>query len=311
MSTFFICGATGTQGGAVVRALLNTTPKPTIHALARDPTSPKAQALAELGVKLTKGDFNDVEALRSSIKGSSAIFMNFMPDFTDWDANLRQAKNIMAIGKEEGAKHVVYSSGVGVSNFHDDKSLDHEGPLGKVMGSKWDIEQATKESGLSWTILRPCNFYANYINPFAARQVLGLAETGTWTTAMRASDKLCCVDTTTIGTFTASALLHPSAFSGQIITYGDELISVGDIIDKLAQKTGRDLKMVTMSDEEIEQQKGANPFIGGQLLMRKMEDWVDMEESEKWLKDWGVTKTTFDEFLDREIEGVKATYLQG
>lgn len=310
MSTFFICGATGTQGGAVTRALLETTPKPTIHALARDPASAKAQALAELGVKLTSGDFNNVEALRTAIKGTSAIFMNFMPDFTDFDANLRQAKSIMDIGKEEGVKHVIYSSGVGVREFHEDQSIEHESAVGIVMKSKWDIEQAVMKSDLSWTILRPGNFYANYINPFAAMQVIGLAETGSWTTALRASDKLPCVDTATIGTFSSLALLNPGPFSGKDIAYADKLYTIGEIIDTLAEKTGRDLKMVTMSEEDIEQQKSVNPFVGGQLCMRKMVGWIDMEQTERWLEEWDVKRTTFDEFLDREVEGVKATYLK-
>lgn len=308
MSTFFICGATGTQGSAVTRALLETTPKPTIHALARDPASAKAQALTKLGVKLTPGDFNNVEALRTAIKGTSAIFMNFMPDFTDLDANLRQAKSIMDIGKEEGVKHVVYSSGVGINEVHGAPDIDHESMFGKIMKSKWDIEQAVKASGLSWTILGPGNFYANYINPFAAMQLTELAETGLWTTALRASDRLPCVDTTTIGTFTSAALLNPDPFSGKVIPYADELLTIGEIIDKLAKKSGRDLKMVTLSEDEIEQQKIANPFIGGQLTMRKMAGWFDKEQSDGWLKEWNVKKTTFDEFLEREVEGVNATF---
>lgn len=310
MSTFFICGATGLQGGAVTRALLDINPKHTIQALARDPTSAKAQALVELGVRITPGGFDDVEALRTAIKGSYAVFMNFMPDFTDWGANLRQAKNILSIAKEEGVKHIVYSSGVGVDKFHDDNSVDHESPVGQVMASKWDIEQAVKESDLSWTILRPGNFYANYINPFAAMQLNGLAETGVWTTALRASDKLPCIDTTTIGSFTAQALLNPKSFSGQTISYADELYSIGEIVDKLAKKSGRDLKMVTMSEADIDQQKNVNPFIGGQLCMRKMEGWFDGREGEKWLQEWGVEKVTFDEFLDRESDGVKVTFPQ-
>lgn len=311
MSAFFICGATGTQGGAVARALLNTAPKPSIHALARDPSSPKAKALEDLGVKLTPGDFDNSGALRAAISGTSAIFMNFMPDFADWGANLRQANKIIAIAKEAGVKHIVYSSGFGVDEIHDDATFDHDGAVGKVMGSKWDVEQAVKGCGLSWTILRPANFYANYINPFATFQLSGLAETGAWTTALRPTDKLPCVDTITIGTFSAQALLNPTAFRGQIIAYADEVLAIGDIIGKLAEKTGRDLQMRTYSDEEIEAQKSVNPFIGGQLCMRKMEGWFDVADSDKWLKEWVGTKTSFDEFLEREAKAVKETYLKG
>lgn len=301
----FVCGATGTQGGAVARQLL--TAGATVHALARDPSSSKAQALEALGVKLWHGDYDNEAVLKASIAGTQAVFLNFMPDFTDLGSNLRQAQSILRIAKESGATHAVYSSGVGVDRANEYDFFDPNSMLAAILASKVDIERALRDSGLgTYTILRPGNFTANYIDPFARMQVAGLADTGCWTTALKPDVKLPIVDTLTIGTVSAVALLDPKRFDGVTFTYADELLPIGDIISKLAAATGRDLQMVTMSDEEIDAQKVTNPFVGGQLAMRSMSKFIDMDEA----RTWGFAVHTFDEFLEREKEAVKATYLE-
>ncbi|RAK79183.1 NAD(P)-binding protein [Aspergillus fijiensis CBS 313.89] len=75
--TITIIGATGTQGGSVIRALLST-PSPstytTIRAITRDPTSAAAQALAAQGVHLIPADLHDPTSLATAFAGTHAIF---------------------------------------------------------------------------------------------------------------------------------------------------------------------------------------------------------------------------------------------
>ncbi|KAK8140061.1 nitrogen metabolic regulation nmr [Apiospora sp. TS-2023a] len=68
-----IVGATGTQGGSVVRALLDN-PKYTIRAITRNVKSDAAQALAARGVEVVEADLHDVGSLRVAFVGSHAIF---------------------------------------------------------------------------------------------------------------------------------------------------------------------------------------------------------------------------------------------
>lgn len=304
----FVCGATGTQGGAVARHLVNSGA--TVHALARNPSSPNAKALEALdGVRLWPGDYADEAALRSALVGTSAAFLNFSPDFTDMGANLRQAELIMRLGREAGATHFVYSSGVGTNRLDEFEFFDPSSMVGALLHSKVDIERAVANIGPggTYTILRPGNFMANYVNPFAQYQIMGLAETGRWTTAMQPGVELPLVDTLTIGEVSAAALLDPKRFHGVEFTYADEVVSIGDVIAKLATATGRDLQMVPLSDEEIEAQRTTNPFVGGQVLMKSIAKFIDMDE----VKKWGFPTRTFDEFLEREKEAVTATYLKG
>ena len=68
-----VIGATGIQGGSVIRAILKD-PSYTIRALTRNVESSAALALRALGVEVVQGDINDINSLRVAFDGSYAIF---------------------------------------------------------------------------------------------------------------------------------------------------------------------------------------------------------------------------------------------
>lgn len=68
-----VIGATGIQGGSVIRALLDN-PKYSLRAVTRNTKSDAAQALATRGVEVVEADINNVESLRAAFTGSHAIF---------------------------------------------------------------------------------------------------------------------------------------------------------------------------------------------------------------------------------------------
>ncbi|KAK8087774.1 hypothetical protein PG997_002735 [Apiospora hydei] len=68
-----IVGATGIQGGSVVRAFLDD-PNYSIRAVTRDISSDAAQTLEECGIEVVEADINDAESLRAAFAGSYAIF---------------------------------------------------------------------------------------------------------------------------------------------------------------------------------------------------------------------------------------------
>ncbi|KAK8035706.1 hypothetical protein PG991_001779 [Apiospora marii] len=68
-----VVGATGIQGGSVVRALLDD-PKYSVRAITRNVKSDAAQALAARGVEVVEADMNDVSSLKAAFTGSHAIF---------------------------------------------------------------------------------------------------------------------------------------------------------------------------------------------------------------------------------------------
>lgn len=300
----FICGATGTQGGSLARYLCAKNLQ--VHALARNPTSTSAKALDSLGVKLWPGDFDNLEALNSAMEGCTSIFLNLSPDFQDHAAEGRWASNIITAGKNAGVKHIVYSSGFAVSEPQRLKHWDPQSFVAMVLLSKQAIEKQSREAGFQyWTILRPGNFMANYLDPLV-RMYPGLVSEGVWSTALRPDNALPTVDTATVAAFSGAAILDPERFHGKEIEYADELLYVEQIVEKLSKATGRDLRANFLSEEEVEKQKGGNPFIAGQLMARDMAQFVDMEE----VKQWGIPLSNFDVFLEREKKRVDETYLK-
>ncbi|KAI5464044.1 hypothetical protein BGZ63DRAFT_421128 [Mariannaea sp. PMI_226] len=302
VSRVFVCGATGTQGGVLARHLRAKDIE--VHALARDPVSDKAKALESLGVKLWAGDYDDKEALAAATIGCNAIFINMMPSFTDLTAEGRWATNILDAGKAAGAHHVVYSSGFGVSQMDKMKWLDHQGFVAQILRSKLGVEQQVQNSGYAtWTILRPGNFMANYIEPFV-RMYPGLADQGVMTTALLPESVIPMTDTETIGRFSSAAILEPERFNGKFVTYADEPLKIDEILEQLSEAIGRELKVVYLTTEEANAQTATNPFVGGQLAMRDMAQFVDMDQ----VKAWGIPLGNFKDYLKREKEAVDATY---
>ncbi len=146
-----VVGATGQQGGAVARHLLQSGWK--IRALVRDPKKDTAQALAEQGAELVEGDLYDTVSLDNALKGMYGVFsvQNFWLPDVGFDGEIKQGKLIADAAQKAGVQHFVYSS-VGEA---------HRGMGQKHFESKWIIEQYIKELDLSHTILRPAAFMDN------------------------------------------------------------------------------------------------------------------------------------------------------
>ncbi|KAF6805681.1 hypothetical protein CSOJ01_09326 [Colletotrichum sojae] len=301
----FVAGATGTVGGAVAKHLLaSSTP---VVALARDPSSPAAKRLLALGAVLTKGGYDDDSALEEAMSGGiSGVFLNFMPDFVDHEWELRTARRILSAAKRAGATHAIYSSGFTAQAPERLSHWDPESFTAKVLLSKQAIEGAVRSAGFdAWTILRPGNFATNYLLPQVSF-FPDLIASGRWITALKPDTKLPTLDPYDIGAFAAAAYADPGRFGRQEIPISAETLTPGEVMGKLAQFTGKDLRAVHLSDEEVEAQKAGNPFLAGHLAARDMAQFADQENTESW----GVPLTTFDGFLKRERERVMETYKQ-
>lgn len=70
--TILVTGATGTQGGAVVKQLLARGYH--VRALCRDPESPTARALADRGVEVHRGDLDDRASIDAAVAGVHGVF---------------------------------------------------------------------------------------------------------------------------------------------------------------------------------------------------------------------------------------------
>jgi uncharacterized protein YbjT (DUF2867 family) len=105
-----VTGATGQQGGAVIRALLaNYSEDFEITALVRDPE--KAKAKIPAGVEMVKGDLFDLESLKEAFKGAYGVFcVTAFWQLKEGETESTQAKNLAEACKHNNVSHVVWST---------------------------------------------------------------------------------------------------------------------------------------------------------------------------------------------------------
>ncbi|HET7101492.1 MAG TPA: NmrA family NAD(P)-binding protein, partial [Terriglobia bacterium] len=103
-----VTGATGAQGGGVVRHLLKGG-KFKIRCLTRKPESEKASALVQAGTEIVRGDLGNPESLQAAMKGCYGVFgvTNFWEHF---EKEAFHGKNLVDAVKKAGIKHFVFST---------------------------------------------------------------------------------------------------------------------------------------------------------------------------------------------------------
>jgi uncharacterized protein YbjT (DUF2867 family) len=106
-------GATGLQGGAVTRRLLQD--RWPVRALTRKPDGEKARALAQLGAEVVKADTSDPVSLERAFDGVHGVFSVQNHHISGYDGEVQQGKQVAAVAKRVGVSQLVYSgAGPGV-----------------------------------------------------------------------------------------------------------------------------------------------------------------------------------------------------
>ena len=193
-----VAGATGRQGGAVVRHLLPRGWK--VRALTRNSRSAGAQDLTRQGVDVVEGDLDDPTSLQRAARGVYGVYS--VQDFWAVGATreVQQGKNLAEAARQAQVEHFVYSS-VGGAERH--SGIDH-------WESKWVVEQHIRKLGLPATILRPAAFMENY---YIDQVEIGILK-GTLRDPIRPDKPYQTVATDDIGAFAALAFERPNEFCG-------------------------------------------------------------------------------------------------
>lgn len=107
-----VAGATGAQGGGVVRAILNDpnggfTPR----AITRDPDSDKAKALADAGAEVVQADLHDEASVRRAFEGAYAAYcVTFFWAHFSAEKEFEEAKNLAKAARDSKLHHVIWST---------------------------------------------------------------------------------------------------------------------------------------------------------------------------------------------------------
>ncbi|MGR9244142.1 NmrA/HSCARG family protein (plasmid) [Rhizobium leguminosarum] len=139
--TILVTGATGNIGGQVIQHLVDRGAD--VRALVRDPSKASFPA----GVAVVKGDFLDVDALRTAFDGVSTLFLlnAVAPD------EFTQALIALNVARSAGTERIVY-----LSVIHPDVYVNVPHFAGK-----FGVERMIEQMGMNATILRPAYFIQN------------------------------------------------------------------------------------------------------------------------------------------------------
>jgi uncharacterized protein YbjT (DUF2867 family) len=107
-----VVGATGAQGGGLVRAILaDPNSGFAVRALTRNVNSTKARELAGLGAEVVAADTDDVASLKRAFTGAYGVYCmtNFWEHFSP-EKEQAQAYAMAAAAKHTGVQHVIWST---------------------------------------------------------------------------------------------------------------------------------------------------------------------------------------------------------
>lgn len=107
-----VVGATGAQGGGLMRAILGDPNGGfAARALTRNASGEKAAELAKRGAEVVTANVDDVESVKKAFAGAYGAFCvtNFWERFSP-EKELVQASNLAHAAKETGLRHVIWST---------------------------------------------------------------------------------------------------------------------------------------------------------------------------------------------------------
>ena len=107
-----VAGATGAQGGGLVRAILADPGGGFgVRAITRDPKSPAAAALAAQGAEVVAADIGDEAALTEALRGvHGAYFVTFFWAHFSPEREKAEVAAMAAAAKATGVKHAIWST---------------------------------------------------------------------------------------------------------------------------------------------------------------------------------------------------------
>lgn len=236
--TILVTGATGHQGGAVIRHLrARSFP---VRALTRHPDKPQARTLVGQGTELVRADLNDPDSLTRALDGVYGVFSVQTPAEHGAAVEIRQGINLADAAKRSRISHFVYSS---VGSADQNTGIPH-------FDSKTRVEDHIRGTGLKFTIFRPVFFMENLLGMKAR------IEQGTLAMPLSPDTRLQMIAVDDIGGLVAMAFEHPGHWQGRILDIAGDEVSMTELAAGLGRIVGREIHYEQVPWEQFEQAAG-------------------------------------------------------
>jgi uncharacterized protein YbjT (DUF2867 family) len=273
-----VVGATGRLGGEICRRLV-AAGKPT-RALVRSTSDPgKVQALRELGVEVVEGDVRDRASLDAACAGATAAIStvssmpaSYQPGENDIETiDVKGIKALIDAAAGAGVDHLVYTSFSG--------QIDLDFPL---RNAKRAVETCLKESGLTYTVLRPSYFMESWLSP-----AVGFDAPNTKATIYGTGEEpISWISSQDVAKFAVASLDNPAARNAVLELGGPEALTPNQVVGIFERASGKTFEVQYVpADALAAQQQGATDPMQQSFvaLMRcyAQGDPIDMAETLK------------------------------
>jgi len=254
---FVVCGATGSQGGSVINALLEN-PSFNLRALTRDPSKPRARALVEKGVEVVRCNMHDRAEVQRAFEGAWGVFAvtNFWdPEVYEKDPGLEEktGKMLADVAKEKGVQRYIWSS------LDDPAEISH-GKFKNILhfSGKYKVEKHIRALGLNATFV----YLGFYMSNF--RDMLPPVRLASNVVEFRypcsQSTMLPLVDTTHDTGIVVAAILDEKnakkvAEPRNVVRIAGGYYTMNDIASSFAKVTGENARFVEISSKEAKEKQ--------------------------------------------------------
>ena len=271
-----IAGATGQQGGAVIRALAGKGFE--LRALTRNPQSPAAQAVAkETGATLVTVDFDDEASIREALNGAWGAFAVQNTWTAGVEGEEAQGHRFAKAARDAGVQHYVYTS---VASADRQTRIPH-------FDNKFRVENTVRSLAFpSYTILRPVFFMSNLPSPW-------FLNGDKLVSAMKPDTVLQMIDVADIGQYGALAFTDPRFKNLEIDIAGDAA-TMTQTAEVLSKALGRKIEYTQIPISEI--RKNSEDFA---LMLEWFETTGYDADIAGNAKEYGVKPTTLSEWASR------------
>jgi len=215
-----VIGATGQQGGGVLRAL-QARGQFKVRALTRNPDKHR-----ELAEEVVEADLDKPETLKAAVEGAHGVFL--VTNFYGGTDELKQATAAIRAAKDAGVKHFIWSTLPDVE---------------KISGGKFDvphftgkakIDRVVKDSGFeNYTFVIAPFYYQNLAGAIAPHQQADRSMG--WALPLDPTLRVIHMgDINELGDIVAGAFAHPDeAGNGQYLPLVGDFMSFNEIVETL------------------------------------------------------------------------------
>ncbi|KAG8859527.1 hypothetical protein FRB96_004411 [Tulasnella sp. 330] len=243
-----VVGATGTQGGSVIKAL-SESPKPyRIRGFTRDASKPSAQALAKQGVEMVSVTFSvdHKEHVHKVFEGATYAFVvtNFW-EHHSMDREVAEGKMMIDAAKAANVRLLVWS---GLENFSDISGGKYTHVL--HFDGKAKVTAYAKEVGIPFVNVECGQYFANFLTMASPKK----QEDGSFILFSPAPPDAVTplVDTAhDYGLFVQKAI-EQSEPGTEIFAHGD-VISGADLARQWGEVLGKKTSYVQVSEDQFKQ----------------------------------------------------------